>query len=333
MTDPAPRTPARWRRIVGTILVVLGVLLAPVALVSAWAVDEFTDTDRFVETFGPLASDPGVQRVVAAQVTTLITDQVDVPALTAPLFEGLGETLPPVAGLALGPLEGLVNTGITQLIGGTVDRVVESDAFAAVWETALRASHSQLVGALEGDPNTALTIGDEGTIGIALGPIVATVQSALVDNGVTIASAIPEVDRTIALVKSESIATVQTAYRLAHAVAAWLPWLVVALIVGGVLLLGAGIRSIVGSAAGIALVMGLLVAGLAIGRAFVIDTVASTDLPVDVAQTLFHQLLGRVYTGAVTFAVIGLLIAVAAWLVGRFDVIPRVRARFASPAP
>lgn len=330
MTDPAPRTPARWRRIVGTALVVLGVLLAPVALVSAWAVDEFTDTDRFVETFGPLASDPGVQRVVAAQVTTLITDQVDVPALTAPLFDGLGETLPPVAGLALGPLEGLVNTGITQLIGGTVDRVVESDAFAAVWETALRASHSQLVGALEGDPNTALTIGEEGTIGIALGPIVATVQTALVDNGVTIASAIPEVDRTIVLVTSESIATVQTAYRLAHAVAAWLPWLVVALIVGGVLLLGAGIRSIVGSAAGIALAMGLLVAGLAIGRAFVIDTVASTDLPVDVAQTLYHQLLGRVYTGAVTFAVIGLLIAVAAWLVGRFDVVARVRTRFGS---
>ncbi len=332
MTDPAPRTPARWRRIVGTLLVVVGVLLAPVALMSAWAVDEFTDTDRFVETFGPLASDPGVQRVVAAEVTTLITDQLDVPALTAPLFEGLGESLPPVAGLALGPLEGFVNNGITQLIGGTVDRVVESPAFATVWETALRTSHSQLVGALEGDPNTALTIGDEGTIGIALGPIVASVQSALVDSGVTIASAIPEVDRTIVLVKSESIATVQTAYRLAHGVAAWLPWLVVALIVGGVLLLGAGIRSIVGSAAGIALVMGLLVAGLAIGRAFVIDTVASTDLPVDVAQTLFHQVLGRVYTGAVTIAVIGLLIAVAAWLVGRYDVIARVRARFA-PAP
>lgn len=329
MTDSPARSVPRWRRILGTIVVVLGVLLAPVALVSAWAVDEFTDTDRFVETFGPLASDPGVQRVVTAEVTALITEQVDVPALTAPLFEGLGETLPPVAGLALGPLEGLVNSGITQLIGGTVDRVVESDAFATVWETALRTSHAQLVGALEGDPDTALTIGEEGTLGISLGPIVASVQTALVDSGVTIASAIPEVDRTIVLVKSDSIASVQAAYRLAHAVAAWLPWLVVALIVGGVLLLGAGIRSIVGSAAGIALVMGLLIVGLAIGRAFVIDTVASTDLPVDVAQTLFHQLLGRVYSGALAVAIIGLVIAGAAWAIGRFDVIPRVRARFA----
>jgi hypothetical protein len=329
MTDSPARSVPRWRRILGTIVVVLGVLLAPVALVSTWAVDEFTDTDRFVETFGPLASDPGVQRVVAAEVTTLITEQVDVPALTAPLFEGLGETLPPVAGLALGPLEGLVNSGITQLIGGTVDRVVESEAFATVWESALRTSHAQLVGALEGDPNTALTIGEEGTLGISLGPIVSSVQTALVDSGVTIAAAIPDVDRTIVLVKSDSIASVQAAYRLAHAVAAWLPWLVVALIVGGVVLLGAGIRSIIGSAAGIALVMGLLIVGLAIGRAFVIDTVASTDLPVDVAQTLFHQLLGRVYTGAVTFAIIGLVIAATAWAIGRYDVIARVRARFA----
>ena len=333
MTETVSRSVPRWRRIVGTVLVVLGVLLAPVALLSAWAVDEFTDTDRFVDTFGPLASDPGVQRVVAAEVTALITEQVDVGALTAPLFEGLGDTLPPAAGLALGRLEGLVNSGITQLIGGTVDRVVESEAFATVWEAALRTSHAQLVGALEGDPDTALTIGDEGTIGIALGPIVANVQTALVDNGIRIAAAIPEVDRTIVLVKSESIASVQTAYRLAHGVAAWLPWLVVALIVGGVLLLGAGIRSIIGSAAGIALVMGLLIVGLAIGRAFVIDTVASTDLPVDVAQTLFHQLLGRVYTGAVTFALIGLVIAVAAWAIGRYDVIPRLRSRFATPAP
>lgn len=329
MTESPSRSVPRWRRILGTAVVVLGVLLAPVALVSAWAVDEFTDTDRFVETFGPLASDPGVQRVVAAEVTTLITEQVDVPALTAPLFEGLGETLPPVAGLALGPLEGLVNSGITQLIGGTVDRVVESEAFATVWETALRTSHAQLIGALEGDPDAALTIGEEGTLGISLAPIVANVQTALVDSGVTIAAAIPEVDRTIVLVKSDSLASVQAAYRLAHAVAAWLPWLVVALLVGGVLLLGAGIRSIIGSAAGIALVMGLLILGLAIGRAFVIDTVASTDLPVDVAQTLFHQLLGRVYSGAVTFAIIGLIIAAAAWAIGRYDVIARVRARFA----
>lgn len=328
-TPTVPRPP-RWRRITGTALVVLGIVLAPVALIANWAVIELSDTDHFVETFAPLASDPAVQKLVAGQVTTVITDQVDIPAITAPLFDGLGETLPPRASIALDALEGLVNDGVEQVIGTTVTRVVESDGFATVWEQSLRTSHAQLIGALENDPDTLLAIGDAGTVGIQLGPIVANVQAALVDKGIAIASRIPEVDRTVVLFQSESIASIQTAYGVSVGIASWLPWVVVALIVGGVLMLGAGIRPIIGSAAGIALVMGLLVLGLALGRALVIAEVASTDLGPDVATALFHQVLGRVYSSAVTFAVIGLVVAIAAWLVGRFDVVPKLRERFGS---
>ena len=326
-TPIAPRPP-RWRRITGTAVVVIGIVLAPVALVANWAVIELSDTDHFVETFAPLASDPAVQELVARQVTTVITEQVDIPSLTAPLFDGLGQTLPPRASTALGALEGLVNDGVEQVIGSTVTRVVESDGFSVVWETALRASHAQLIGALSGDPDALLTIGDAGTVGIELGPIVENVQQELVDRGISIASRIPDVDRTVVLFQSESIASIQTAYGVAVGVASWLPWLVVALIVGGVLLLGAGIRPIIGSAAGIALVMGLLVVGLALGRALVIAEVASTDLGPDAASALFNQVLGRVYSSAVTFTVIGLVIAITAWLIGRFDVVPRLRERF-----
>ena len=67
-----------WLRpTIAAILITVGVILAPVSVIGAWARLELVDTDRFVATLGPLAQDPAVQAMVASEVTAAITTQVE----------------------------------------------------------------------------------------------------------------------------------------------------------------------------------------------------------------------------------------------------------------
>src|SRR5512133_2805717 len=48
----------RWRTIVATCLIVVACLLAPLSVVSVWASQQISDTDRYVQTVAPLAQNP-----------------------------------------------------------------------------------------------------------------------------------------------------------------------------------------------------------------------------------------------------------------------------------
>src|SRR5215213_1235624 len=68
----------RWRRIVGTILLIVGCVLVPVSLTAVWVRNTLLDTDNYVSTVGPLASDPHVQQGIANRVTDALFANVDV---------------------------------------------------------------------------------------------------------------------------------------------------------------------------------------------------------------------------------------------------------------
>ncbi len=135
------------------VLVVVALLLAPVAVISAWARIQLVDTDQFVATFAPLAEEPAVQSYIGDQVTAAIEEQVDIPTLTSDLFDGIKQLdLPPRAEQALGLLEAPATQGLQSLVSGIVDRLVESPAFAEIWRAALTRSHQAFVAAVQGDP-------------------------------------------------------------------------------------------------------------------------------------------------------------------------------------
>ncbi|MFK4728602.1 hypothetical protein ROT00_02855 [Agromyces mediolanus] len=313
------RTPGRWRSVVSGILVVLALLLTPVALLSSWARLELVDTDRFVATFAPLAEDPEVQAFVADTVTGIIEDQVDIPQLTSQVFDGIRSLdLPPKAADALSLLEGPAAQGLQSLVAQTVSQVVSSDAFADTWATALRVSHRQAIAAIQGDPNAALEIGPGGQLSVQLGPIIETVKQQLVDRGVGFASAIPVVNQSIAIAQADSLVLVQTVYALAVAVGTWLPWVVLAMLVGGVLLARNRPRAFVWTAAGFALVMATLAAGVGIGRLFFVGTVSPSIMPAGAAGALYEQIIELIRSTIVAGLVLGILTAVIAWWAGPF---------------
>ncbi|WP_173923626.1 hypothetical protein [Agromyces sp. Marseille-P2726] len=316
-SDEPVRSRRGWgRTAVAIALVVVGLLLAPVAVISAWARLELVDTDRFVATFAPLAEEPAVQDYIGDQVTAAIEEQVDIPTLTSDLFDGIRALdLPPRAEQALGLLEGPATQGLQSLVSGIVDRVVTSPAFADIWAAALRASHRQFVAAIQGDPDAALSI-EDGTIAIQLGPIIEAVKQRLEDQGVGFASAIPVVDRSIAVATSDSIALVQTVYNLAVAAGTWLPWITLALLVAGVLVARRRATALVWTAGGLALSMIILASGVGIGRAFFIGAVSPSIMPQATAVELYDGLVELMLSTVLAIFVLALFVAVIAWLSG-----------------
>ncbi|MEV1131486.1 hypothetical protein [Agromyces sp. NPDC049794] len=124
-----PPRRGRGRTVAAVVLVVVGLLLAPVAVISAWARLELVDTDRFVATFAPLADDPAVQAYVGDQVTAAIEEQVDIPGLTADLFDGLRQLVAamqgdPDAALEIGA-EGTLAVQLGPIIEAVKDRLEE----------------------------------------------------------------------------------------------------------------------------------------------------------------------------------------------------------------
>ena len=130
----APAKRARGRTAAAIVLVVIGLLLAPVAVISGWARLELVDTDRFVATFAPLAEEPGgagvrrrpghrrdqgAGRHPAADLRRVRRHQGARPAAAC---RGRARA-------ARGP----ATQGLESLVSSVVDRVVESPAFADVW--------------------------------------------------------------------------------------------------------------------------------------------------------------------------------------------------------
>src|SRR5439155_23767246 len=108
-------------------LVVAALLTAP-ALVAYWGQRTLNDTQRYVDTVGPLVDSPQVQAAIVTNVTDAIKKQVDVEAILDDVFAGVITDRPRLAKL-VGPLSGAIDG----LVDSQVRSFVASDTFADLW--------------------------------------------------------------------------------------------------------------------------------------------------------------------------------------------------------
>lgn len=333
---PPPAAPVKHRRswawtLLAVVLIVLGAILAPVAVVASWAKIQLTDTDSFVATYAPLAKDPAVQAFITDQAVKAVQDHVDIPQVTSQVIDGITELgTGPVATKALNALKGPLAQGIVSLMTSTVQRFVASDAFAQVWEQALRTSHDQLVATMQNDPKAAVTVGADGSIGIQLGPIIDRVKQLLVDQGLTFASQIPSVDRTVTVAQNSSIPTLQLFYGLAIAAGAWLPWVAIGLLALGVIVARRRALALIWAAVALGLAMALTLAALAVGRIVFVASASPSLVPSKLAQTLYSTVTDAMIATAVAVLVLALAVALVGWYAGPFAVPRRLRGFFQS---
>ena len=141
VTGSGPVSRQRWRTIVAVLLIVIGCVLAPLAGVAVWTRNQVTNTDRYVRTVAPLASDPAIQQAVADQITAKIFTYLDVQGLT-------NQASAPQVADRLRGFAGPLSSGIQSFVRTEVDKIVQSQAFADAWVQANRVAHQALVRAL-----------------------------------------------------------------------------------------------------------------------------------------------------------------------------------------
>ena len=317
----------RWRTVVASVLIVLGCVLAPLSVLGVWTRSQLTDTDRYVETMAPLASHPDVQAALTNRITTAIMQYVDVADLVKETADALaGAGLPPRAADALRGLSGPAQAGASGFIHDQVSRVVQSDAFAAAWETVNRAAHKQLVAVLSGKSQGAVTVQGD-TVTLDLAAFVLSVKQQLIDAGFTLAARIPDLHLQFTIIQSEDIKRGQKLYRFVDRFGFILPFVTLILLAGGVIAAKNRRRATVWAGLGVAISMVLLGAGLALGRHIYLDR-----LPVSVssaaAAAVFDTTVRFLRTGLRSVLVIGLIVAAGTFLAGPSSAAVSTRAAF-----
>lgn len=321
-----PRKTGRWRPFVAVILIVIGCVLAPLAVVSGWAKATLTDTDSFVATYAPLAKDPAVQAYVVNETMDVINQNVDVSGLTGEVIDGIkGLGVRPRVGQALDLLKAPATQGIESMLQRGVETFVTSDAFGTAWQQALRISHTQLEATLSNDPAALLKAQNNGTIGIEIGPIIDQVKQSLVDQGVTIASRIPSVNKTIPIAQATNLPTAQLAYRAVVAAGSWLIWVALIMLTAGVLVSKHRARTLIWTAVGLGLAMSVLLIGFTSGRAILTTTLPPSVVPTNVLNLLYNTVVTPMQDTATVTLVLAIVVAIVAWLFGPFGLPRRLR--------
>lgn len=136
--------PARLRSVLAAVLLVVGVVLVPVGVTATWLRTTVTDTDTYVATITPLATDPAVTSFVEDRATARVMVAISDQHLVERALDALeSRGLPAGATRALGLLAAPLAAQVEQVVRRVVTAVVESDQFATAWVAANRIAHAQ----------------------------------------------------------------------------------------------------------------------------------------------------------------------------------------------
>ncbi|HEY3482564.1 MAG TPA: hypothetical protein VGL02_27045 [Streptomyces sp.] len=309
----------RFRSFWSAVLITLAAVLAPLSAISVWVADLVGNTDRYVATMAPLARKPEVRTAITNRVTDAVVKRVDLDKL----LDSVAPADRPQLDKALGALKGPINSALKDLVQSTVSAFVSSDAFAKVWKEANRRAHTTMVDALTGSNDSAVQLKNN-TVTIDLAPVVDQVKQRLVDQGLTLASKIPEVHTDFVLVKSDQIGKAKTGFRALQLAGAWLPIIAVVLAAIGVWLARRRRRALVAAALGIAAGAIVLDIILALFRSFYLDHLPPTVYD-PAAGAVYDQVVRFLRASVRTVVTLGVVVALGAWLSGHGRWALRVR--------
>ncbi|MFC9324170.1 hypothetical protein [Kitasatospora sp. NPDC057015] len=323
-TPPARKQHHRLRTSGSVVVIVIASLLALLSVVAVWTSDIVGNTDRYVSTVAPLASDADVQAAVSARVTTAVLDQIDVKGLVQQLSDAAAQQgVPPEAAKLIGGLSGPITSGLTDLVNSTVQRVVSSTAFESIWVNGNRLIHTSLDKALTGKGGGVVSL-ENNQVGIDIAPIVDKVKTELVDSGLSVASKIPEVHTNFVVFASDDIGKVKAYFRLLEIMGTWLPLVTVIIAAAGVFLAVNRRRALIGAAVGVALAMLVLGIALTVFRSFYLD-----HLPPGANQaaaaTVYDTLIRFMRASVRAVFAVAVVTALGAFLIGPSKVAVAVR--------
>jgi len=323
-----PRHRFSWRTPVATVLIVIGCLLAPISVLGVRGANEVSNTSRYIANIEPLIHEPTVQNALTDKITTEITSHLNITGYTnqaAALLTSKGLTRVGTLLKTFGPA---LSSAVAGFIHTQVHKLVTSARFAQTWIEVNTVAHQTLVNALSGHAGAIAVSNGEVTIDLA--PFIAIVKQALAARGFTLINSLPTFHPTLTLFSARQLVKAQTAYRALNDLKIVLPILALLLIALGVYLARGHRRALIGAGLGFAASMVLLGAALLVIRGIYLNSVPNSVLPSDAAADIFDTVVRFIRTALRTLLVLGLVVAIGAFLTGPSATAVKTRGAFTS---
>jgi len=298
-----PKGP-RWKRIAAWALVVVACILAMLSVVTVFARNQLLNTDAYVKTVAPLASNPAIQTQIAKQVSANLISRTNVESRVK-------DALPPNAGFLAVPITSGLETVIDQLALKTV----QSEQFYKLWVAANRASHKQLVAVLTGS-NEGSVSSKNGKVTIDLSQVEVSVKKKLDARGITVFDKVPAVKGlNFVLFQSKDLVKVQKGTKLLNDLAIVLPIITLLCFAASVVLVGNRRRGLVRAAAGLAASMAAVLVVVAVARNQYLSGL-NPNQSVAANQAVIDTVTATLRLGLRIILAVSALIAVVALLAG-----------------
>ena len=321
--EAAPRPDRHvWRWVAVALLLVLAGLFTLGSVTTRFVRAEILDTDHYVATVSPIGSDPAVQAQVVDTITNEINSRVDVEGLTTQALTALTDLTPadrPRLDQAVVGLAPVIAGQAESFIRDTVTRFVDSPQFEDLWVAANRQAHTAVVAVVTGETNhQAVVVDPNGTISIALGPIIDQVKQRLSERGFAFADKIPSVDKQFVLFQSPDIVKAQRLVNNLDKVATVLPWLALAAGAAAIAAAPRGRRMRALMLFGVTIVIAMLILaiGILVGRAVYLDQIPPSVMSAGAATAVFDTVVTPLRTALRAVALLGLVIGVVGFLTG-----------------
>jgi hypothetical protein len=314
-------TPARsrrdrqwWRSVLATVLIVVATVLAPLCVVASWAHDQIGDTDRFLETVTPLASDPDVENAIADRITREINNYIDVREITSEALTALaGQSFVPSRAAGVLPsLSVPLSSAIENFVHERVDKVVKSETFRDAWVVAMKQAHTQMVAVLTGETSEAVDVSD-GAVKINIASFVAAVKAILIDDGFRFAERIPEVNASFTVFQADNLGVAQKWFGWLDTLSRALPIIALLMLFTAVMIARDRRKTLMVAGLSVAGSMVLLGLGLNIVRPIYLDAIPSDVLPSAAAASIYDQLVSFIRTSLRAVGIVFLAIGLAAF--------------------
>jgi hypothetical protein len=296
---------SRWTA--GVVVLFLAAVLGGVGVIAGYVRDQVLDTDTYVQTVAPLASDPVIQDALAQRLSNVIVTRADLSGIANGLASRLvDQGAPPRVTDLVTPLV----SGITTLLDNTIRKLLGTPQFEAIWQQINRSAHQGLVTVLTGRKSQFVNSSGN-SVTIDLGQLLVPLKQRLVEAGLGFAGRIPNISIPYTIVQSNQLPKIRTYVRLLNALGVWLPYVALVVFIGGFLITPNRRRGILTGVVMLGVVDALLLAALAIGRSIYLDNLPPTVQSPQAAQILYDALLRFLVTAlqAVLVAVIVLILA------------------------
>jgi hypothetical protein len=303
-----------WRTPIAIVLIVVGCVLAPLSVLGVWSANQVSDTSRYIANIEPLIHNPTIQNALTDKITLEITGHLNIVGYTnqaADLLTTKGLSRVGVLLKSFGPS---IASAVAGFIHGQVHKIITSSRFAKAWTQVNTVAHQQLVNALAGKAG-AISVSN-GQVVIDLAPFINIVKQDLSSRGFTLVNSLPSIHPTLALFSSRDLVKAQSAYRLINDLKIVLPILALLLIGFGVYIARGHRRALIGAGLGFAASMAVLALGLALFRTVYLNSVPPTVLPSDAAAAMFDTFVRFIKDALRTLLVVGLVVALGAFLTG-----------------